>query len=167
MAANALVFSLAALAAAFQFYGFLLSLLMMNTSAKGSWNKFYITRVRPPDKRVTRLTDPATRLGGSPHVSRKRDQIRMRDHMDRRVTRPKRVTSPAWGPPPSCKQALNVLSFNLVAIFLWPNLAKLLVWKRKVNIAIQRQISTYRGSSIKPTFFQHPQPPGIPAGFEA
>jgi len=34
MAVNALVFSLAALAAAFQFYGFLLSLLMMNTSAK-------------------------------------------------------------------------------------------------------------------------------------
>ena len=27
--------------------------------------------------------------------------------MDRRVTPLKRVTSPAWGPPPPCKQALN------------------------------------------------------------
>ena len=26
--------------------------------------------------------------------------------MDRRVTPPKRVTSPTWGPPPPCKQAL-------------------------------------------------------------
>ena len=27
--------------------------------------------------------------------------------MDRRVTPPKRVTSPSWGPPPPCKQALS------------------------------------------------------------
>ena len=27
--------------------------------------------------------------------------------MDGRVTPPKRVTSPTWGPPPPCKQALN------------------------------------------------------------
>ena len=27
--------------------------------------------------------------------------------MDRRVTPPKRVTSPTWGPPPPCKQALK------------------------------------------------------------
>ena len=27
--------------------------------------------------------------------------------MDRRATPPKRVTSPTWGPPPSCKQALR------------------------------------------------------------
>ena len=47
-------------------------------------------------------------FGGSPHLSYKRDQIKMRDHMDRRVTPPKRVTSPTWGPPPPCKQALNV-----------------------------------------------------------
>ena len=29
--------------------------------------------------------------------------------MDRRVTPPKRVTSPTWGPPPPCKQALSNL----------------------------------------------------------
>ena len=31
---------------------------------------------------------------------------RMRGYMDRRVTIPKLVTSPTWGPPPPCKQAL-------------------------------------------------------------
>ena len=45
--------------------------------------------------------------GGSPHLSCKRDHIKMRDNIDRRVTQPKRVTSPTWGPPPPCKQALT------------------------------------------------------------
>ena len=60
-----------------------------------------------------------TRLGGVPHLSIwslkwspylscKRDQIKMRDCTDRRVTPPKRVTSPTWGPPPPCKQALSL-----------------------------------------------------------
>ena len=40
------------------------------------------------------LVDGATRLCGSPHLSCKRDQIKMRDYMDRRVTPPERVTSP-------------------------------------------------------------------------
>ena len=31
--------------------------------------------------------------------------------MDRRVTPPKRVTSPTLGPPPLCKQALTLLLF--------------------------------------------------------
>ena len=34
--------------------------------------------------------------------------------MDRRVTPPKRVTSPIWGTPPPCKQGLNVSSAS------WP-----------------------------------------------
>ena len=33
--------------------------------------------------------------------------------MDRRVTPPKLVTSPTWGPPPARKQALNHTSFHL------------------------------------------------------
>ena len=33
----------------------------------------------------------------------------MRDYMDRRVNLPKGATSPTWGPPPPCKQALTVL----------------------------------------------------------
>ena len=32
----------------------------------------------------------------------------MRDYMDRRVTPPKRVTSPTWGPPSPCKEALRL-----------------------------------------------------------
>ena len=45
-------------------------------------------------------------FGGLPHLTCKRDHIKTRDYMDRRVTPPKRVTSPTWGPPPLCKQAL-------------------------------------------------------------
>ena len=42
--------------------------------------------------------------GGSPHLTCKRDQIKIRDYMD------KRVTSPTWGSPPivpPCKQVLS------------------------------------------------------------
>ena len=46
------------------------------------------------------LVDRTNRLGGSPYLSRKRDQIKMRKYMDWRVTPPERVTSPASGPPP-------------------------------------------------------------------
>ena len=45
--------------------------------------------------------------GGLPQLTFKHDQIKMRDYMDRWVTPPKRVTSPTWGPPPLCKQALK------------------------------------------------------------
>ena len=48
--------------------------------------------------------------GRSPHLSCKRDQIKKRDYTDRQVTPPKRVTSPTWGPPPPCKQALNMIT---------------------------------------------------------
>ena len=37
------------------------------------------------------------------HLSCKHDQIKMGDYMVDRV-----VTSPTWGTPPSCKQALKV-----------------------------------------------------------
>ena len=45
--------------------------------------------------------------GGSPHLSCKGDQIKMRDYMDRRVTATWQVTSPTWGPPPPCKQVIS------------------------------------------------------------
>ena len=41
-----------------------------------------------------------------PHLTCKHDHIKMRDYTDRRVTPPKRVTSPIWGTLPPCKQAL-------------------------------------------------------------
>ena len=51
-----------------------------------------------------------TTCGGSPHLLCKHDRIKMRDYMDRRVTPPKRVISPAWGPPPPYKEALSLRS---------------------------------------------------------
>ena len=49
---------------------------------------------------------------GEPHegeVTRLHDRWgdNMRDYVDRQVTPPKRVTSPAWGHPPPRKQALK------------------------------------------------------------
>ena len=46
-------------------------------------------------------------FSGSPHLSCKRDQIKMKDYKDRRVSPPKQVTSLIWGPPPPRKQALS------------------------------------------------------------
>ena len=51
--------------------------------------------------------DPEVTCGGSLNLSCKRDQIKMRDYINRLVTPPKRSTSPTWGPPTSCKQALS------------------------------------------------------------
>ena len=45
--------------------------------------------------------------GGLPHLTCKRDHIKVRDYMDRRATPPKRVTSPICGTPPPSKQALR------------------------------------------------------------
>ena len=61
---------------------------------------------------------------GSPHLSCKHDQIKMRDYMDRRITPPKRVTSPTWAPPTPCKQALrnHFVTFNIYFLGLpWEN----------------------------------------------
>ena len=56
---------------------------------------------------------------GSPHLLCKCDQLKMRDHMDRQVTTPKQVTSPTWGPPPPCKQALNPVKWQSMATGLF------------------------------------------------
>ena len=54
--------------------------------------------------------------GGSPHLTCKRDHIKMRDCIDRRVTPPKRVTSPIWGTPSPCKQALTAIAGFIQAL---------------------------------------------------
>ena len=104
----------------FQCCGFLLlPLKMMQSHCQNEVSRIQ-PRLRglPPFKRLhgkiwswlrglPSLVDQATRPGGSPHLSCKCDQIKMRDYRDRRVTPPERVTSPSWGPPPPCKQALN------------------------------------------------------------
>ena len=48
--------------------------------------------------------------GGSPHLSCKLDQLKIRDYMDRRVT------SPTWGSPPPCKQALKYILSLFVCV---------------------------------------------------
>ena len=65
------------------------------------------------------LADRATRLGGSPYLSCKRDPSKMRDYVDGRVTPPKRVTSPTWGPPPPCKQALKRRTWPVIRPHLY------------------------------------------------
>ena len=44
--------------------------------------------------------------------------------MDRRVTPPKRVTSPTWGPPSPCKQALILVLFLMFSLPSPPSLLK-------------------------------------------
>ena len=62
-----------------------------------------------------------------PHLTCKRDHIKMRDYLDRRVTPPKRVTSPTWGPPPPCKQALNLFHMTTdefsTGCTIWPDIS--------------------------------------------
>ena len=65
-------------------------------------------KIWPRLRGLAGVADQATHLEGSPHLSCKRDQIKMRDHMDRRVTPRKRDTSPTSGAPPPCKQALDL-----------------------------------------------------------
>ena len=65
------------------------------------------------------LADRATRLDWSPHLSCKRDQIKMADYMDRRVTPPKRVNTSTWGSPPPCKQALETKKKISCHIGIW------------------------------------------------
>ena len=69
------------------------------------WN-VYMAKFEPGWEGYPVWHDRATRLGGSPHLSCKREQIKIRDYMDRRVT-PR-----TWGPPPPCKQALKHSKLN-------------------------------------------------------
>ena len=57
----------------------------------------------------------------------------MRDFMDRRVTPPKQVTSPTWGPPPPCKQALTTRQLTWLCLFRW-QLFKHRSWIHSVGV---------------------------------
>ena len=57
-------------------------------------------------------------MAGHPTYSCKRDQIKMKDYLARRVTPPKRVTSPTWGPPSPCKQALRKAQFKIMIYYI-------------------------------------------------
>ena len=52
--------------------------------------------------------------GKLPHLTCKRDRIKMRDYIDRPVIPAKRVTSPTWGPPFPRKQALYSRAYERI-----------------------------------------------------
>ena len=61
--------------------------------------------------------------------------------MDKWATPPKRVTSPSWGPPPPCKQALRR---NLKGTVLLSVITDQVYWENKIY-ELKRSISdTYR-----------------------
>ena len=45
--------------------------------------------------------------GVAGHPNYRVNVVKLKCYVDRRVTLPKRVTSPAWGPPPPCTRALR------------------------------------------------------------
>ena len=95
--------------------------------------------------------------GGLPHLSCKRDQIKMRDCMDRRVTPPRRFTSPTRGPPPAGKQAQSYttsVTVNHHIYFVRQPLYSLWFVHRKCNqfwICLQKKKK--KGSWKKTGFF--------------
>ena len=68
----------------------------------------------------------------SPHLSCKRDQTKLRDYIDRRVTPPKWVGSPTWGPPPHCKDC-QALKQELQAIVLIMVISAIKFYVKKKN----------------------------------
>ena len=84
------------------------------------WRRCCGRRLRACLHEDGRLQVGEVTFGGLPNLTCKRDYIKMRDYMDRRVTPPKRVTSLTWGPLPPCKQALSCLcSLLTVEDHLW------------------------------------------------
>ena len=62
--------------------------------------------------------DAGLHMAGHPtyHVN----VLNIRDYMNMRVTPPKRVTSPTWGPLPLCKQVINYLFWSYAIICSLP-----------------------------------------------
>ena len=95
--------------------------------------KHWHGRIWPQLRGLPGVAHRVIHLEGSPHLSCKRDQIKVRDYMDRRFTPPKWVTMPTWGPPPPCKQALKVSPvpllqcqrLNHLPFIIWVNLVPL------------------------------------------
>ena len=93
--------------------------------------------------------------GGSPHLSHKRDQIKMRDYMDKWVNPPKRVTWPTWGPLPPCKQALTCTGgrdFSKIGEWEW--------FGQEGQRKRYKTIKSWTKIQMK-TFFHHP--PALPS----
>ena len=74
----------------------------------------------------------------------------MRDYLNRWVTPPKRVTSPAWGPPPPCKRALNFCN-KLLDLPRWhlPKEAPGVFTSVFINVPIPYSVVHSQGRHIK------------------
>ena len=66
--------------------------------------------------------------------------------MDRRVTPPRRVTSPIWVPPSPCKQALTTPFFYKFATYLQGAIFFFVQWNEK------RQTEFYEQMTSNPVF---------------
>ena len=62
--------------------------------------------------------------------------------MEKRVTPPKRVTSPTWGPPPPCKQALCHIIFSRRQSICEVDLRTMMLIKEHVTIVTNKQVWT-------------------------
>ena len=72
--------------------------------------------------------------------------------MDRRVTPPQRVTSPTWGPPPPCKQALK-LTLRNSHVYALPFIHCLyFIYSRKFYVRSHGKITRQWKSSLKITY---------------
>ena len=63
--------------------------------------------------------------------------------MDRRITPPKRVTSPTWGPPPSCKQALTYLLKKKNFEYFQQTFCLVFATKKKVRVRDMHNTVTF------------------------
>ena len=73
--------------------------------------------------------------------------------MDRRVTPPKRVTSPTWVPPPPCKQALSYWKYDkLHAIVEFGSAFFEEISKRNANLSELPHTLNIYGGNINVTF---------------
>ena len=95
--------------------------------------------------------------GGSPHLTRKLDQIKMRDWMDGRVTQSKRVTSPKTGVPHlHVNRPLLWYLLQLISRPIWWKYASckayICVWWN-VCRTMQRWKSTGKRPDLKESFF--------------
>ena len=154
LAINALLNSLAALAATFSAVAFIVT-FYNDAKPPPKWI-WCITNPSPALKRLRGkiwlrlrrlpgLADRATSFSASPHLSCKRDQIKMREYVDWRVTPPKPGTSLTWGAPqPHADKKVDLFVTQIVIQISNTYLLEFLIasqltlYKCVVNVCIQR-----------------------------
>ena len=75
--------------------------------------------------------------------------------MERRVTPPRRVTSPTWGPPPPCKQALSEIDILAVTHKCEIDIQTFLTWNQQFWAYTLRELYTLLLSEIDMLAIMH------------